>query len=97
MQLAQQDMPLFWQNLTCKQFIFGTVNNICDPVNYFALHVKYFIWVQRCLKTNPTITGFKNWFKREMRIDLNHVSNGKLTFLNEILRNDNANDDFIFI
>ena len=97
MQFAQNEMPIFWQELTSRQFIFGTSDSICAPVNYFILHVKYFIWLQRCFKKLPLINGFKSWFKREMRIDLNHVERGKLNFLTDILSNDERNDNFIFI
>ena len=89
-------MPLFYHNYTRNQFLFGLNENICSPKNYYALHVRYFIWTQRCVKNNLSINGFKNWLFREIRIDVNHKEDNKLIFLTEFL-NDVQNDNFVFV
>ena len=95
-QYAQTSMEPFYHNYSRNQFLFGLSEDICSPKNYYALHIRYYIWIQRCLKTILNINGFKNWLLREIRIDVNHNNDKKLVFLTDILNID-QNDDFVFI
>ena len=88
--------PVMYHHFNKSQFLFGLCENICSPKNYLALHIKYFIWLQRCNKTNPNLDKFKGWWLREIRIDANNKYDKRLFFLSEIL-NENDGNNFNFV
>ena len=95
-EFARCEHPIFYSQLARKDFIFGFNEDICSPKNYFALHVKYFLWIERCKKNVPSINFFKSWFTREMRIDRYNTDEKRLNFLSTVLENDDS-DSFVFI
>ena len=67
-----------------KEFIFGNLSkNMWDLINLLPLHVKYFIWIARCRKFNPSLNAFLSWFKLELKINqLSYGDNKRLSYLN---------------
>jgi nucleoside-specific outer membrane channel protein Tsx len=65
-------------------FLFGYKDQkIYSKWNYYALHVKYFIWLTRCLGNNLSVEGFFSWFLFEIKLDQGH-NNEELYFLDEL-------------
>ena len=90
----ETEYPVFHHIFTLKDFIFGLREDVCSPRNYCALYIKYFIWLQRCCKKDLSITGFKTWFLRELRIDEKNVYEKRLSFLGNIV---DKNDQYQFV
>ena len=68
-----------------KEFIFGLKDqNICSVGNYYALHLKYFIWISRCKKNTLSVQGFINWWTYEMKLDLKFSHNSLFFIENAI-------------
>ena len=77
------DLDIFSINYSKKDFFFGDSNSILSAKNYFALHLKYYIWITRCKKKNLSIRGFANWLRHEMLLDAFN-QNTELDFLDTI-------------
>ena len=74
-------VPIF----TRKEFIFGIKDQkIYSAGNYYALHVKYFIWISRCKKDILSVKGFINWWTYEMQLDLKFAHNSLFFLENAI-------------
>ena len=66
-------------------YIFGIRNEeIFSQLNYYLLHLKYFIWINRCNETPVSVQGFISWFIFEMRLDQAH-DNDNLFFINDLI------------
>ena len=67
--LVFSDFPCMTANFTAVSFIFGVKNErIFSPSNFCALHIKKFIWNQRCKKTRPNYVDFRRWFSSQLKL-----------------------------
>jgi hypothetical protein len=67
------------------EYMFGIRDQeICSRLNYYVLHLKYFIWINRCNDTSVSVQGFISWFLFEMRLDQEH-SFERLYFIDELI------------
>ena len=83
--LSLRNWPGFDRDFTSNSFIFGNLNEFpSSPMNFLSLYLKHYIWVSRCKKTSPELTGFLNKFKFEVRIFKNCIDNfPQLSYLNQ--------------
>ena len=60
--------------LNRKEFLFGVSNETMHSwMNYYALHLKYYIWVARCKKEIPSSCGFTSWLLFESKLNVKYV------------------------
>ena len=73
------------EEMSRMDFLFGYRDQkIYSTWNYYALHVKYFIWLTRCRESNLSVQGFLSWFLFEIKLDQAH-NNEQLYFLDELV------------
>ena len=60
--------------LNRKEFLFGVSNETMHSwMNYYALHLKYYIWIARCKKEIPSSCGFTSWLLFESKLNVKYV------------------------
>ena len=81
-----EDYPIFRGTFTLKTFLFGIrEEKMYSTQNFYALHLKRYVWIARCKKVLPEYYSFFNWFKSELRLKKACFSeNPKLEYLNTI-------------